>query len=104
MGKGGILICKTKTNHKAQVLFDSLQEEFRPPDIMLTYAQPINRTYDSESYGGSRKQSRSRSNSKKRSSSKKRNSQTYAVHESVKRVRPYDNDDVDFIKETTLSN
>ena len=102
MGKGGITICKQKTSQRTQVFFDTLQEEFKAPDILLSYAQPINRNYASESLGGSRKHSRS--SSKRRSSSKKRTgSRGYAVTASAKRVTAYDNEDVDFIKETTLS-
>jgi hypothetical protein len=69
MGKNNRMICKAKTNEQLQLFFATLQEDFIPPDIKLTYALPIHR--HTESFGGSRKSSgsRRRSSSRKRSKS-----------------------------------
>ena len=100
MGKNQRLICKLNCNEKLQMFFETLQDDFKPPDIHLTTAVLPYR-YGSDSLGGTRKSSRGsrKSSNKKRSRSYTR---PYATEQSTKKNKTFENQDVDLIHETEL--
>lgn len=101
MGKNQRLICRLNTNEKLQVFFETLQEDFTPPDIHLTTAVLPHR-YGSDSLGGTRKSSK---HSRKSSCKKQRSrshARPYATEVSQKKCRVFDNEDVDVVQETEL--